>query len=105
MFVTFTSDAYENITYFHSVAKQLIILMEHSGAIPGAIKAPDVAHALNNLKHGLPHEPGTSFGDEDGEAEINLSKRAVPLIHLLEASIKQNCDVMWNEDKSPSYAG
>ena len=103
MFVTFTSDAYENITYFHSVAKQLITLMEHSGAIPGAIKAVDLPLALNNLKHGLPHDQGASFGDEEGEAEISLAKRAVPLVHLLEASIKENCDVMWNEDKSPSY--
>jgi hypothetical protein len=104
MFVTFTSDAYENITYFHSVAKQLITLMEHSGAIPGAIKAVDLSLALSNLKHGLPHDPGTSFRDEEGDAEISLAKRAVPLIHLLEASIKKNCDVLWSEDKSPSFS-
>ena len=97
MFVTFTSDAYENITYFHSVAKQLIILMDHSGAIPGAIKAADLPHALNNLKHGLPHAPVSSGADEDDDAEISLTKRAVPLIQLLEASIKKSCDVLWSE--------
>lgn len=101
MFVTFKSDAYENITYFHSIAKQLITLMEHSGAIPGAIKAADLTHALTNLKHGLPHDPHSRFGEDDDEAEISLAKRAVPLIHLLEASIKKNCDVLWSEDRSP----
>ncbi len=103
MFVTFSSEAYENITYFHSIAKQLIILMEHSGAIPGAIKAADLPLALNNLKHGLPHQASLSTAYEDDESEISLAKRAVPLIHLLEASIKKNCDVVWNEDKGSGY--
>ncbi len=103
MFVTFTSKAYEPITYFHSVAMQLILLMEHSGAIPGAIKAADLPLALNNLRHGLPHQQNVSFDDDDGEATISLAKRAVPLIHLIETSIKENCDVVWSEDKSPSY--
>lgn len=99
MFVTFTSHAYENITYFHSVAKQLITLMDHSGAIPGAIKAADLPHALNNLQHGLPHHEAPVFSADDDEPEISLAKRAVPLIHLLEASIKKNCDVLWSESK------
>ncbi|RUR11914.1 DUF1840 domain-containing protein [Legionella sp. km772] len=103
MFVTFTSEAYENITYFHSVAKQLILLMEHSGAIPGAIKAADLPHALANLKHGLPHQDVAAPADEDDEPEISLAKRAVPLIQLLEASIKKNCDVVWSEDKASGY--
>jgi hypothetical protein len=92
MFVTFTSEAYENITYFNSVAKQLIVLMKHSGAIPGAIKADDLPDALTYLKQGLPQDSAGSFDDED---EISLAKRAVPLIQLLEASIKKHCDVLW----------
>lgn len=103
MFVTFKSNAYEDITYFHSVAKQLIQLMGHTGAIPGAIKATDLAHALVNLKQGLPHDPLNLKGSlEEEESEISLAKRAIPLIHLLEASIKQGCDVLWTEEKSPS---
>jgi len=104
MFVTFKSDAYEDITYFHSVAKQLIELMGHTGAIPGAIKSGNLEHTLNNLKHGLPHDPTAAPGsvDEEDEPEISLAKRAVPLIHLLEASIKKGCDVLWTEEKSPS---
>jgi hypothetical protein len=104
MFVTFKSNAYEDITYFHSVAKQLIHLMGHTGAIPGAIKAADLEHALSNLKQGLPHDPRAvrSMGDEEDESEISLAKRAIPLIHLLEAAIKTGCDVLWSEEKSPS---
>lgn len=102
MFVTFKSDAYEDITYFHSIAKQLIQLMGHTGAIPGAIKAAELQQALNNLKHGLPQEPAARSGmDDEEEPEISLSKRAVPLISLLEAAIKQQCDVLWSEERSP----
>jgi hypothetical protein len=101
MFVTFKSDAYEDITYFHSVAKQLITLMKHSGAIPGAIKAADLPHALTNLKYGLPHQESAGFLDTDDEPDISLSKRAVPLIHLLESAIKRNSDVLWTDNTSP----
>ena len=103
MFVTFSSEAYENITYFHSVAKQLIMLMEHSGAIPGAIKAADLSLALNNLKHGLPTQDVAGLIGDQEEPEISLVKRAVPLIQLLEASIKKNCDVIWSENKNSGY--
>lgn len=102
MFVTFTSDAYENITYFASVARQLITLMDHSGAIPGAIKAADLPLALSNLQHGLAQREGarSSSSADDDEPEISLAKRAVPLIHLVEAAIKNNCDVLWSESSS-----
>lgn len=103
MFVTFKSNAYEDITYFHSIASQLIHLMGHTGAIPGAIKAADLEHALSSLQHGLPHDPTASNGDDEDEPAISLAKRAVPLIHLLEASIKEGCDVLWSEEKSPSF--
>lgn len=96
MLVTFSSKAYENLSYFQGVAEQLIRLMGHSGTIPGAIKAADVPDALHHLQEGLAggtaNEP-THF-EEDTEI-ISLTKRAIPLTHLLEASIKQHCDVLW----------
>ena len=102
MFVTFTSDAYENITYFSSVAKQLILLMDHTGAIPGAIKAADIPHALTNLQHALSHDsPISHASSDDDEPEISLAKRAIPLINLLQASVKKDCDVLWSFAKSP----
>lgn len=97
MLVTFHSNAYENITYFGDVAKQLLTLMGHSGTIPGAIKSKDLPAALSHLQQGLQGkgEPAARE-DDDGEVEIGLAKRAIPLINLLHASIKDDCDVLWD---------
>lgn len=96
MLVTFSTDAYENITYFHSVAQDLLALMGHSGTVPGAIKARDLPDALNRLKQGLGQEQRDALSSDDEEQDISLAKRAIPLIHLLEAAIKKDCDVLWN---------
>lgn len=97
MLVTFRSDAYENITYFGDIAKQLLALMGHSGAIPGAIKSHDVPEALSRLQQGLAqNETAAEQENEDGEVQIGLAKRAIPLIKLLHASIKEDCDVLWD---------
>lgn len=98
MLVTFHSDAYENITYFGDIAKQLLALMGHSGTIPGAIKSGDLPEALRHLQQGLA-KSGPHFLDQEndeGEVEIGLAKRAIPLIKLLQASIKDDCDVLWD---------
>ncbi|MGC1181539.1 DUF1840 domain-containing protein [Legionella sp.] len=98
MLVTFHSDAYENIAYLGDVAKQLLVLMGHSGTIPGAIKSHDLSEALSHLQQGLAQEKITSVQEQedDEEEKISLAKRAIPLINLLKASIKENCDVLWN---------
>ena len=104
--ITFSCDAYENISYFSDIAQNLLTLMGHSGAVPGALKAEEVPHALSNLQQGLKnHEPvlkNSSFLDDDdsndkeNEPKIGLSKRAIPLVHLLEAAIDKKCDVLWS---------
>ncbi|MDR3504260.1 MAG: DUF1840 domain-containing protein [Legionella sp.] len=98
MLVTFHSDAYEDITYFGDVAKQLLSLMGHSGTVPGAIKFEDLPQALEHLQHGLAGSGSQSSDkeDEDGEVLIGLAKRAIPLINLLQASIRDECNVLWD---------
>lgn len=98
MLITFHSNAYENITYFADVAKQLLVLMGHSGTVPGAIKSKDLPEALNHLQSALTKNK-TSLPEQDNdeeEVEIGLAKRAIPLINLLQASIKKDCDVLWD---------
>lgn len=34
--------------------------------------------------------------DDESEPEISISKRAIPLISLLQAAIKKNKDVLWD---------
>lgn len=94
MLVTFHTDAYENISYFSDVAHHLIAFMGHSGTIPGAIKSEDLPEALEKLQSELKKEKKKV--EEDGEDKISLTKRAVPLINLLQAAIKKNKDVLWD---------
>ena len=96
--ITFSCDAYENISYFNDVAKRLLSLMGHSGSVPGALKAGEVSQALSNLQQGLGREKDNTSQQEsdDEESQISLRKRAVPLISLLEAAVKKDCDVMWS---------
>ncbi len=100
MLVTFSCDAYENITLFGDVAKQLLIMMGQSGTVPGAILAEDVPTALSNLQKAMeqtkrtPQAPRPLPDDED-EPPVSLVHRAVPLMALLQAAVKQECNVMW----------
>lgn len=99
MLVTFSCDAYENITMFGNVALQLLTMMGESGTIPSAILAPDVEEALAKLEKAIKQSTShyvSSRMDDTDETEISLSHRAIPLIKLLQAAIKNNCDVMWS---------
>lgn len=103
MLVTFSCDAHENITLFGDIAKRLLLMMGHSGTVPGAIKAQDVPNALASLTRSL-KETDTqkvnrlddSKEQDDDEEEISLAKRAYPLIQLLKNATAAQCDVMWS---------
>ncbi|MEQ1559945.1 MAG: DUF1840 domain-containing protein [Methyloglobulus sp.] len=101
MLVTFECKAYANITYFGDVAKQLIKMMGHSGSIPSAILADDVPKTLVRLQQALAQQAtakpaaGKSDQEDDREASIEIATRALPLVELLNAAIKDQCDVMW----------
>ena len=97
--ITFHTDAYENISYFNEVAVRLLTLMGHSAAVPGALKAEEVADALARLQKSLrvhPDDPSLFVDEEAVEPEISLRHRAIPLIYLLEAAVKKNCAVLWS---------
>ncbi len=100
MLVTFETRAYANITMFGDVAVKLLKLMGHSGTVPSAIQAQDIPAALERLKRGLQAEEADSAEapatDEDEET-VSLSRRAMPLIELLDAAAAQQCDVMWRQ--------
>ena len=97
MLVTFTTDAYADITMFGDVAVALLKMMGHSGTVPSAIQAADVPAALSRLTAGVEAAkavPSVDDEDED-EPKVSLSNRALPLIELLTAAAKDGCDVMW----------
>ena len=97
MLVTFTTDAYADITMFGDVAQALLKMMGHSGTVPSAILAADVPAALSRLTAGVEAaKAGPSVDEEDeDEPRVSLSNRALPLINLLTAAAQAGSDVMW----------
>ena len=81
------------------VGVALLRLMGMSGAVPGALLAHDVPQALERLRRAV--AAGTSPApDADAHEEgnrVSLSARAFPLVQLLEAAAKRDCDVIWEE--------
>ena len=85
---------------FGDVAVRLLHLMGHSGAVPGALSAENVQEALERLEAAIEadkqlSQPQESAPREDDEPAVALSHRALPLIKLLKAAAKEECNVMW----------
>ncbi len=100
MLVTFSSPAYANITMFGNVALHLLKLMGCRETVPGAMYAEDVPAALQRLQAAigadsqLPQAEQVTV-EEDGDTAVSLSLRALPLIEMLKASVKEESNVMW----------
>lgn len=97
MLVTFSTDAYADITMFGDVAKTMLKMMGHSATIPGAILAADVPMALSKLTAAIDayKEPAPVEEQDEDEPVVSMEHRALPLIDLLAAAEKADCDVMW----------
>jgi len=97
MLVTFTTEAYADITMFGDVALTLLKMMGHSATVPGAILAADVPEALQKLTLALEAEDTSPPVEEDDESAppVSLSNRALPIIELLTAASKAGANVMW----------
>ncbi len=93
MLVTFTTDVSAEITMFGDVALTLLKKMGHSGTVPGAILAEEVPMALSRLKAAIEAEESSPpIVDKSG---VSMAARALPLINLLTAAAKAECNVMW----------
>lgn len=96
MLVTFTTKAYADITMFGDIALAMLKMMGHSGTVPSAIRAEDVPEALSRLTaaiNAVKAPPATE--KETDDSAVSMPHRALPLIALLTAAAKENCDVMW----------
>lgn len=97
MLVTFTTKAYANITMFGDVALAMLKMMGHSGTVPGAILAEDVPAALSRLTAAIEAEKAPPSQDVRDEEAVSVAHRALPLINLLTAAAKDECNVMWDK--------
>ncbi|MEG3219608.1 DUF1840 domain-containing protein [Vibrio gigantis] len=106
MLITFSCKAHASVTMFGDVGLQFIKMLGHSGAIPGAMDASEVPQALDNLRAAIAAEKSKPVEqentDDDNEEEVveapvNIGSRAFPLVELLKAAIKDECEVMWED--------
>lgn len=95
--MTFTTDAYADITMFGDIALTLLKMMGHSATVPGAILAADVPAALSRLTIAIDAEKASlPVQDKDAdESVVSMANRGLPLINLLTAAVKADCNVMW----------
>ncbi len=101
MLVTFTTDVHANITMFEGDALTMLKMMGHSATVPGAILAADVPAALSRLKAAIDAEKISSSveneNEDTDEPMVSMTNRGLPLIDLLTAAAKADCNVMWNK--------
>jgi hypothetical protein len=103
MLITFKTSAYPDITMFGHVAKTLLGLMGHSGAIPGALLAEDIPEALARLEAAVgehpdrPLDPPQEGARDEEQVHVSLAHRALPLIALLKAAAKAQANVTWDQ--------
>jgi hypothetical protein len=88
-------------------AVALLRLGGHSGTVPSAVLAADLANFLDKLKQGLetrgdelsPAPPAPDpdrRDDEPRERPVSLRHRAVPLLDMIESAIARRSDLMWD---------
>lgn len=97
MLVTFTTNAYANITMFGDVALAMLKMMGHSATVPGAILAADVPLALSRLTSAIDAEKTLPPVDDKNADDpvVSMTHRAMPLIDLLAAAARAESNVMW----------
>jgi len=97
MLVTFSTNAYADITMFGDVALAMLKMMGHSATVPGAILAEDVPAALSRLTAAIEAGKASAPVETKDEEEpvVSMATRALPLISLLAAAAKAETYVMW----------
>lgn len=108
MIITFQSQAAGDVMMFGDVARKLMALMGKDPADQGILTVEQLPNAITRLKAavtedkarhaGLREEDMPAFEEStDGSkrAYVSLARRAIPLIELLEWSLKKKVPVVW----------
>lgn len=97
MLVTFHSKDHYPIQMLGQPALELIHLMGITAKVPGAIAADDVPQAYWQLQEALSALAGAVVTvDAEGQPEVTLVQRAVPLVAMLKAAIKTQHPIYWD---------
>ena len=123
MLVRFNSEV-GGFVMFGDVAVKLLRMTGHSGRVPGAIPAEEMAQALDRLearllaqtsssddagaddRHDESNSSGNNSGNEDAGSDggtdadppVSLAQRAFPMIELMRRALAEQCAIQWRED-------
>jgi len=108
MIVIFQSKAAGDVIMFGDVAYRLMKIMGKEAAAKGIVSVEQLPEAIARLKAAIAKDKAARAGlgeddlprleeapDGGKRAYVSLTQRAVPLIELLEWSLKKNVPVVW----------
>jgi hypothetical protein len=106
--VIFKSAACADVIYFSDVAKRMMELMGKDVADQGIVTVEQLPAAIAQLKAAIEadkaahrqqiqeEEPGTEADGKGGtRPRVTLTQRALPLLSILEESLKEQKPVVW----------
>lgn len=101
MLVKFISKSCISVSMFEKDAKSMLALMGHSGTIPSAIRANDVAARLATMQQALRELQQQQDAEDEGEdpAEVSVDRRAFPLMEMMKQAVQAEEDVMWDYER------
>jgi len=107
MLVIFTSKVHADVVMFGDLAGRFLRVMGESELPPGILRGERIKEAADKLRAWLdelpaepvPEEDNNKIAAEDTEKErrnrVGLKIRALPLLELMDASYRKECDVIW----------
>jgi hypothetical protein len=110
MIVTFQSAAAGDVIMFGDVAQRLMGIMGKEASDKGIVTVEQLPEAIARLKAAIAEDKAqrAAIADEDGPQSepdpnsqtgqrpfVSLAQRAVPLLELLEFSLKKKKPVVW----------
>lgn len=102
--ITFKSGVCADVMMFSEVAKQMVEIMGKTLGQRGVITVEQMPDAIARLKQAIAEDrrlraapPPENEGDEDDDKrnKVSVTQRALPLIELLECSLREDTAVTW----------
>ncbi|MES2625064.1 MAG: DUF1840 domain-containing protein [Pseudomonadota bacterium] len=107
MLITFTTKVHPDVVMFGDIAGLLLKAMGENDQPPGILRGENIKTAADKLRNHLQMMPTENINspaeDSDKPEEdikeqrnyVGLKKRALPLLELMDAAYRKDCDVIW----------
>ena len=100
MIVTFKSKAAADVIMFGDVAHELMKVMGKDPDAKGILTVEQLPDAIAALRAAAAHDKQAGRGGDDEDTppmaqRVGIAQRAVPLLELMERSLKKNTPVVW----------